>query len=131
MTVTPKVEAYYALGDSYSAGEGVPPIVNVGNCIQSEGGAYPSLFAAKTARYDLRAFVACSGAVINDVAGKQLSVLRKGPALVTLTVGGNDANFVPVLLDCLNPKINCVVKDANESSRINGLLGPYTMHISG
>lgn len=122
--VTPSVEAYYALGDSYSAGEGVPPIVDVGNCRQSEDGAYPSLFAAKSKHYDLRAFAACSGAVINDVAGKQLSVLRRGPALVTLTAGGNDAGFAPVLLDCIKPHVDCSVKDANESSRIKKLFGP-------
>jgi GDSL-like Lipase/Acylhydrolase family len=62
------------------------------------------------------------GATINDAAGSQMSVLRPGPALVTLTVGGNDAGFANVLQDCIFA--NCVTKDSHEGTVINGLLGP-------
>lgn len=117
------IQPYYALGDSYSAGEGVPPVdTSADGCRQSQSGAYPQVFDAKTKHYQMHAFAACSGAVINDIAGSQLTVLRPGPALVTLTAGGNDAGFAQVLQDCITG--DCVTSDSGESAVINGLLGP-------
>ena len=45
---------------------------------------------------------ACSGAVIDDLA-EQYPALSADTDLVTLTVGGNDIGFGPVVTECLKP----------------------------
>ena len=45
-------------------------------------------------------FAACSGATTADVLASQISALQPGTDLVTITIGGNDAGFGPVLQTC-------------------------------
>lgn len=114
-------QGYVALGDSYSAGEGLGRYLDDdGACHRSER-AYPALVQAPgtgESWYDLRATAgwtwgtdACSGARVADVLADQLGVtadpdnpnfrrLDAATALVTVTAGGNDAGFSRVLVFC-------------------------------
>lgn len=111
---------YVALGDSFSAGEGVPPFVpgtdvTLGDACHRSTRAYSQLLAARfygkpMPRDD---FVACSGAVMNDVylpnhdnRGEPPQIARlhraHGPVgLVTMTMGGNNVGFADVIQACL------------------------------
>jgi len=142
--------AYGALGDSYSAGDGVRPYVRPGtpranllsdasHCSRSER-AYPQLIGTADAApggrfsrlasqgYGSLSFIACTGAITPNVItspigpllpdvqeftfdntfvdGFQLDLLagtagpRQDVDLVTLTIGGNDALFAPLLTFC-------------------------------
>ncbi len=104
--------AYAALGDSYSAGEGVPanrfdPDTNTSqNACHRSADAYPRQFAA-AARQPV-AHLACSGAVMDNIVstsryneGPQLGRLPTDASLVTITIGGNDAGFADVLTHCV------------------------------
>lgn len=123
--------SYAALGDSYSSGEGVPPYENPNDTLFS--GCHRSTRAYSTlirrpgdavpvanlpgANFD---FYACSGAVTNNVTasgeGQNGEPPQLDPAnsvdesrdLVTITIGGNDAEFVWLLLYCF------VFEDCNE-----------------
>lgn len=91
--------AYAALGDSYSAGVGAPPYDPAsGSCDRSSMG-YPALWAAARSPSSF-AFVACSGATTGSVLAGQLGPLNRSTSLVTITVGGNDVGFVPVVSTC-------------------------------
>ena len=80
---------YVALGDSYAAGQGASaPDDYLNNCLQSPNG-YPALLDAEN-QIHLRANAACTGATTSDVAEEQLSALKQGTRLVTLTVGAAD-----------------------------------------
>ena len=46
---------------------------------------------------------ACLGATVADVERDQLGVLGPETTHVSLTVGGNDVGFVPVLVECAKP----------------------------
>lgn len=117
---------YVALGDSYSSGEGVPPFEagtdTRGNRCHRSTAAYSRRFALPRYRFN-RSFFACSGAVTDnvgllDAAGQikgkvqypseaTVQVQRLSVAdwssvdMVSLTIGGNDARFGPVLQRCL------------------------------
>lgn len=116
---------YVALGDSFSSGEGVPgfeagtdtagPPEN--RCHRSEG-AYSRLVDGRPGlRLNLTRFAACSGATTAQVTGvwpedkpnsdesAQVSHLDAGVDVVTISIGGNDAQFKEfaarcVLADC-------------------------------
>ncbi|QQS02154.1 MAG: SGNH/GDSL hydrolase family protein [Austwickia sp.] len=88
---------YVALGDSFSAGIGSD---TAGTQIRREGG-FPVLLA-RDLGMDL-AYQAFIGATVDNVLLVQLGPLATDTALVTLTVGGNDAGFVPVLIACAQP----------------------------
>ncbi|MCE0768591.1 SGNH/GDSL hydrolase family protein [Pseudonocardia kujensis] len=90
--------AYVALGDSYAAGVGAPPDGTSGACARSTG-SYPARFAAATHPASFTS-VACSGATTAGVLRDQVSGVTKNTDLVTLTVGGNDTGFAPVLARC-------------------------------
>lgn len=104
---------YVALGDSFSSGEGVSGFINgtaiatVNECHRSPK-AYPMLID-QDVDYDLNltAFRACSGAKMENITNtgqwgepKQLSSLSSGTDLVTITIGGNDAEFRDVAFTC-------------------------------
>lgn len=112
-------QAYVALGDSYSSGEGAPnPNFLEGtdnhsprNLCHRSTAAYPWLTHSATSNtYPTFVFRACSGAKIQDFyadnqegnSGEpaQLSWLNSHTRLVTLTVGGNDVDFHDVLQYC-------------------------------
>jgi lysophospholipase L1-like esterase len=90
---------YVALGDSYAAGQGASaPEDYLNNCLQSPNG-YPALLDAEN-QIHLRANAACTGATTSDVAEEQLSALKQGTRLVTLTVGAADLGLSRVLAAC-------------------------------
>jgi hypothetical protein len=120
-------DTYVALGDSFSAGEGVPTKagylsgtdVTDNHCHRSYG-AYPSILSKTSGAPTKFQFSACSGALIQDFftpfatnhrddkgspvnsgeAHSQLSHLNGSTQLITLTVGGNNAFFADVLDYC-------------------------------
>ena len=98
---TAAAPSYVALGDSYSSGTGTRDYLADGTDCQRSARAYPSLVAASSG-YALD-FRACSGATIPDVVGTQLGALTAGTSYVTISVGGNDAGFAPVLTECAQP----------------------------
>ncbi len=113
---------YVALGDSYSAGEGLRPFDQFTTSDQASGGtgchrssrAYPRLlrFASPS---PAELFVACSGAVKHDLyaphrRGDRADAVVVAPqlddkvhpevGLVTLSIGGNDVVFSKVVVHC-------------------------------
>jgi lysophospholipase L1-like esterase len=90
---------YVALGDSFGAGQGASaPGDYLNKCLQSPNG-YPALLDAEN-QIHLRANAACTGATTSDVAAEQLSALKQGTRLVTLTVGAADLGLSEVLAAC-------------------------------
>ncbi|MGH3784861.1 MAG: SGNH/GDSL hydrolase family protein [Pseudonocardiaceae bacterium] len=90
---------YVALGDSYSSGVGTGVYDPAsGSCARSPL-SYPPLWTGEH-RPASFGFAACSGATTNDVLASQISALQPGTDLVTITIGGNDAGFGPVLQTC-------------------------------
>jgi hypothetical protein len=105
---------YVALGDSYSAGQGLGPfepssITN--GCDRSPKFAYPELLAFSGHRVHL-AFDACSGAIVSDVlhadnrgrphiAPQVTDSVHSGVGLVTITISGNDMIFSTIVRECL------------------------------
>lgn len=112
---------YVALGDSYSSGVGTRTYIGDGTCQRSTY-AYPYLVAAQKG-YALN-FQACGGAKIGDVTSKQLPALSTSTRYITLSVGGNDAGFGDVILECAKPDIiaNCGSKIDTAQSYINNTL---------
>jgi len=94
-------ESYVALGDSYSSGVGTREYDAESGSCQRSPHAYPVLDAARIGA--VLTFVACSGATTADVAASQLSALSASTAMVTISVGGNDAGFAEVLTECAQP----------------------------
>jgi lysophospholipase L1-like esterase len=89
---------YVALGDSYSSGVGTRVFYEEsGSCDRSPDAYAPKIAAAKG--YSLN-FEACSGATTTEVNSKQLGNLSSSTSLVTITIGGNDAGFSEVILNC-------------------------------
>jgi lysophospholipase L1-like esterase len=89
---------YAALGDSYSSGVGASPY-DLGASCQRSSRSYPPLWSAEHHSTSFE-FLACSGAKTADVLATQISALRPSADLVTITIGGNDAGFSPVLWTC-------------------------------
>ncbi len=104
---------YVALGDSYSSGVGTRVFYEEsGECSRSPD-AYGPKIAAKRG-YTLN-FEACSGAKTPEVIEKQLGKLTSSTALVTITIGGNDAGFSNVMLNCALYYFTCgsAISEAN------------------
>lgn len=108
LTDLPPGSEYVALGDSYSAGYGLanPTGLPVGACAQS-GRDYPHRIAA---RFGLALTdVTCAGATSEDVrertqwrgAPPQIEALSDSTRLVTLTIGGNDADLFGTAASCM------------------------------
>jgi len=93
-------DRYVALGDSYSSGTGTRTYFDT-TCQRSVY-SYPYLLSQKRANTQL-VFSACSGATTSDVLNKQVSSLTSGTAIVTMTIGGNDAGFSSVITECAKP----------------------------
>lgn len=91
------VGKYVALGDSYSSGTGAGSYSG-GSCLRSAN-AYAPLWASSHAPSSF-AFLACSGAVTADVLNNQVSGVTSDTALVTISIGGNDAGFSDVMITC-------------------------------
>lgn len=114
-------EAYVALGDSYSSGVGTRTYIGDGTCQRSTY-AYPHLVAQQKG-YALN-FQACGGAKVSDVTSKQLAALTTGTRFVTISVGGNDAGFGSVILECAKPELvaDCGSKITAAQGYINNTL---------
>ena len=89
---------YVALGDSYSSGVGTGVYDPASKACARSPLSYPPQWAEQHPA-SLR-FVACSGAKTADVIANQISALAPSTELVTITIGGNDAGFGPVLQTC-------------------------------
>ncbi|HEY0453087.1 SGNH/GDSL hydrolase family protein [Actinophytocola sp.] len=89
---------YVALGDSYSSGTGAGSYGSSGSCKRSAN-SYPQLWANANGPSAF-SFVACSGAVTNDVLNSQVAAVTSDTALVTISIGGNDAGFADVMTTC-------------------------------
>ncbi len=104
---------YVALGDSYSSGVGTRVFYSEeGSCSRSPEAYGPKIAAARG--YTL-SFQACSGATTTEVNSKQLGTLSSSTALVTITIGGNDAGFSNVILNCALYYFTCgsAISEAN------------------
>jgi len=115
---------YVALGDSYSSGVGTRVFYEEsGSCKRSPDAYGPKIAAAKG--YTL-SFQACSGAKSTEVNEKQLGTLSASTALVTITIGGNDAGFSNVIINCALYYFTCgsAINEANEfiAKKLPGLL---------
>jgi lysophospholipase L1-like esterase len=115
---------YVALGDSYSSGVGTRTYYNDGTSCQRSPDAYGPLIAA--ARSYALSFQACSGAKTTDVNSKQLGTMSSTTNLVTITIGGNDAGFSNVILNCAAYYFTCdsSINSANSfiQNQLPGLL---------
>jgi lysophospholipase L1-like esterase len=104
---------YVALGDSYSSGVGTRVFYKEeGNCSRSPDAYGPKIAAARG--YSL-SFQACSGATTTEVNSKQLGPLSSSTSLVTITIGGNDAGFSNVIINCALYYFTCgsAISEAN------------------
>ncbi|MDQ6727020.1 MAG: SGNH/GDSL hydrolase family protein [Actinomycetota bacterium] len=118
-----KPRIYAALGDSYAAGEGLPPFeADSGACHRSPS-AYPRLVAAQEG--SALAFAPCTGARVPDVVGTpgQLASVDPASDLVTVTIGGNDAGFASVVGECVVGADPCSHLDAQVEAALV-TLGP-------
>ena len=108
----PTATRYVALGDSYSAGEGVPPFSAGTNtrdntCHRSPK-AYPQLVSCHGLpdATSLR-FRACAGATVAAMVSsfksepRQLLWIDASARYVTLSIGGNDVCFAEGLAECV------------------------------
>ncbi len=104
---------YVALGDSYAAGVGSRVFYEEsGSCKRSPEAYAPKIASAKG--YTLN-FEACSGAKTSDVNANQLGKLSSTTSLVTLSIGGNDAGFSNVIINCALYYFTCgsAISEAN------------------
>jgi GDSL-like Lipase/Acylhydrolase family/Ricin-type beta-trefoil lectin domain len=107
---------YVALGDSYSAGAGVPPYLHdspnpsdTDGCDRSAS-AWPETLGSDLGFSGTQfSFHACTGSVVQDLTRTnpatgelpQENWLTPDTRLVTLTWGGNNVGFMPVLTACV------------------------------
>ena len=115
---------YVALGDSYSSGVGTRVFYEeAGECDRSPDAYGPKIAAAEG--YSLN-FEACSGAKTAEVNEKQLGKLSSTTSLVTITIGGNDAGFSNVIINCALYYFTCgeAIGEADEfiKNKLPGLL---------
>ncbi|MFF8543545.1 SGNH/GDSL hydrolase family protein [Streptomyces werraensis] len=122
---------YVALGDSYSSGVGAGSYISSsGDCKRSTK-AYPYLWAAANSPSSF-SFTACSGARTGDVLSGQLGPLSTSTALVSLSIGGNDAGFADVMTTCvLQSDSSCLSRIATARAFVDSTLpgrldGVYT-----
>ena len=112
----PAVRSYVAIGDSFTAGPGLPDIRPDGAfCFRSDHN-WPSLLA-RALRAPAFSDVSCAGATTGDVlrsgtgpgaAPPQLNAVRPGTGLVTVGIGGNDGNlFASLISACTSGHSAC------------------------
>jgi GDSL-like Lipase/Acylhydrolase family len=89
---------YAALGDSYSSGVGTRIYDPASGACQRSPLAYPRVSA--TIQRQQLTFLACSGAATADVRTSQIPSIPHDTRLVTITAGGDDVGFAPVLAAC-------------------------------
>ena len=109
---------YVAMGSSYAAGPGIPTYIDTPPtpCTRSDGNYAHQL--AKQLMLNLKD-VSCSGGVTRDLLGPkgdipaQLDALTPDTKLVTITIGGNDLNYLARLTStsCEGLKVQGVAGD--------------------
>lgn len=92
---------YVALGDSYAAGVGAGPL---GFCGQSPLG-YPGLLDERK-QIELIVNATCGGDTVTAVFA-ELGALNPSTELVTLTVGGNDVQYLDIIRLCVQSPATC------------------------
>jgi lysophospholipase L1-like esterase len=100
--------SYAALGDSYTAGPGIPDQTGVTAGCDQSASSYPYLVAQRL-RLNVTD-VSCSGATITNLTTPQstgdainpaqLSALSAATTLVTLGIGGNDVDWSALITRC-------------------------------
>jgi lysophospholipase L1-like esterase len=96
---TPTVN-YVALGDSYSSGVGAGNYTSSSGSCDRSTSAYPQLWANANAPAQFT-FAACSGATTTDVIDDQLAAVTASATLISVTAGGDDADFPGVMEKCV------------------------------
>jgi lysophospholipase L1-like esterase len=110
---------YVALGDSYSAGTGTRPEGDPA-CERSPYAYGPLVSGERNYQLD---FQACGGHTIPEVLGEQVQAVNEDTRVVTISIGGNDAGFGPVVKECAEPvfwgsdRCGDMVDDAQEFIR--------------
>jgi len=102
--ITPHKFTYWALGDSFSSGQGAGPYDwdnNADNCKRSTKAYGPLLAAAHEDDWDFQ-FKACAGHWTTAIPG-QIQGMPDYTELVTISIGGNDLGWTEVLRECLLP----------------------------
>ncbi|MGH9070808.1 MAG: SGNH/GDSL hydrolase family protein [Acidimicrobiales bacterium] len=126
---------YVALGDSYSSGQGNPPFLRGtddpadGDFCHRSAVAYPELASARLGL--ALSFYACSGAAAANITiapleGEPPQIAQPalaGAALTTVTIGGNDAGFAPVLTACIEQALVAPFQDLAHLVSLGLLLG--------
>ncbi len=118
--------SYFAMGDSYSSGEGAPPYFDAPCGRSTSGFAYRIGVGAPPPT-----LLACAGATTDDVdkvaqgpGGTQFwELMTSGKsvtnALITISIGGNDLGFAPELEKCIVS--DCTPDQAALSQKITAL----------
>jgi hypothetical protein len=143
LVVTRDILSYAALGDSFSSGEGVFPYFDTlnplpffGNChrstraystlVQLPGDELP-LMDMPDSQFD---FYACTGAMTENISSSGEELNGEPPQLtsannvdatrdlVTMTIGGNDAQFIKILAFCFAHDACNSIKPFNPHSDI-------------
>lgn len=100
---TPPKSVYLALGDSYSAGEGLGPFLPGSGLCDRSPNSYPEIVARHFGDLQLK-FLACSGATIAQI-DQQVSSLPsrtlRHVEITTVTAGGNDLPFFGLITACV------------------------------
>jgi lysophospholipase L1-like esterase len=119
----PRAVQYVALGDSYAAGQGAPPYLNI--CLQTNQ-SYPNLLDLESRIQLLQPNTTCTGLTTSDVADivEDLTVLNDDTRLVTLTVGAADLHLSDVLAVCTTrTEAECLLAIRNVRDNLLPTLG--------
>ena len=126
-TTAGRVVRYVALGDSYTAGEGLPPFdTSTTGCHRSEV-AFPRL--VKAGGSTVVTSRACTGATTAHVTeteqhpgvGLQIDGVAADTDLVSITIGGNDLGFAAVMSECVYSSVPCTGLDDRVERALSGL----------
>jgi lysophospholipase L1-like esterase len=132
-TTTAAPRQYVSLGDSYSAGQGLPGQIQP--CGRAPG-AYPALVAQRAGL--IASFHACNGATTADVldeeqapgTGRQIDAVTAEADIVTISIGGNDIGFSPVMTDCVLASLPCT-RLADQVNAALATLAPRLVAVYG
>jgi hypothetical protein len=137
--------SWWALGDSYSSGEGIPGTEAPGQgepqCSRASGVGTDAKAWAVVARDRLSqqrfsqwAFVPCTGAISSDVPGQVREARTTSGTeyadLITLSMGGNDVFFADIIAACIDLAASwsslvpgCDVDESTLRGRVDMLVG--------
>jgi lysophospholipase L1-like esterase len=111
---------YYALGDSYSSGLGAGGSGGYtgGDCLRTTNAYAYDMHYIGTVHH-----LACANETIPTLRSRQLGQIdHPSNALITVTIGGNDVGFGPVLQDCATPgNPSCAPQEPGIAAAIDAL----------